>query len=60
MFLEKTKMPLRIVFIWQQGTETKVDVCVEDETTEYLNRKDVQTALHARLVDGNPWAACTE
>ncbi|XP_023741371.1 serine carboxypeptidase-like 45 [Lactuca sativa] len=43
-----------------QGTETKVDVCVEDETTEYLNRKDVQTALHARLVDGNPWAACTD
>ncbi|KAI3525873.1 hypothetical protein L1887_05002 [Cichorium endivia] len=43
-----------------QGNETKIDVCVEDETIEYLNRKDVQTALHARLVDVDKWAPCTE
>nr|WBY50560.1 hypothetical protein [Glycine max] len=33
----------------QQVTET-IDVCVEDETVNYLNRKDVQSALHAHLV----------
>lgn len=43
-----------------QDTETKVDVCVEDKTIEYLNRKDVQTALHARLVGVNQWAPCSE
>ncbi|KAL0722263.1 hypothetical protein Bca4012_036862 [Brassica carinata] len=32
----------------QQVGET-VDVCVEDETVNYLNRRDVQKALHARL-----------
>ncbi|KAK9008056.1 hypothetical protein V6N11_074960 [Hibiscus sabdariffa] len=33
----------------QQVGET-IDVCVEDETVNYLNRQDVQKALHARLV----------
>ncbi|KAD3338649.1 hypothetical protein E3N88_34170 [Mikania micrantha] len=41
-------------------TEAKVDICVEDETTKYLNRKDVQTALNARLVNANEWAPCSE
>ncbi|RVW77994.1 Serine carboxypeptidase-like 45 [Vitis vinifera] len=36
----------------QQVTET-IDVCVEDETESYLNRRDVQKALHARLVGVN-------
>ncbi|XP_076891411.1 serine carboxypeptidase-like 45, partial [Bidens hawaiensis] len=39
--------------------ETKVDVCVEDETIKYLNWKDVQTALHAQLMDVNEWAPCS-
>ncbi|KAK1367383.1 hypothetical protein POM88_042944 [Heracleum sosnowskyi] len=33
----------------------KVDVCVEEETVVYLNRKDVQKALHARLVGVTRW-----
>ncbi|MFS7889051.1 putative peptidase S10, serine carboxypeptidase, alpha/Beta hydrolase [Helianthus anomalus] len=28
----------------------RVDVCVKDETVNYLNRRDVRRALHARLV----------
>ncbi|KAK9069294.1 hypothetical protein SSX86_013410 [Deinandra increscens subsp. villosa] len=44
----------------QQDEETKIDVCVEDEMIEYLNRKDVQTALNARLVDVNTWTPCSE
>ncbi|XP_047180668.1 serine carboxypeptidase-like 45 [Vigna umbellata] len=42
----------------QQVTET-IDVCVEDETVNYLNRKDVQSALHARLVGVQRWSACS-
>ncbi|XP_027352645.1 serine carboxypeptidase-like 45 [Abrus precatorius] len=42
----------------QQVTET-IDVCVEDETVNYLNRKDVQSALHARLIGVQRWSACS-
>ncbi|CAD6263921.1 unnamed protein product [Miscanthus lutarioriparius] len=35
----------------QQGSR-ELDVCVEDETMNYLNRKDVQQAMHARLTNG--------
>ncbi|XP_071720100.1 serine carboxypeptidase-like 45 [Rutidosis leptorrhynchoides] len=43
-----------------QDTETKIDVCVEDEMTQYLNRKDVQTAFHARMVGISEWSPCSE
>ncbi|XP_010682654.2 serine carboxypeptidase-like 45 [Beta vulgaris subsp. vulgaris] len=36
-----------------------IDVCVEDETVGYLNRRDVQKALHARLVGVNSWTVCS-
>ncbi|MBA0738840.1 hypothetical protein Gogos_012159 [Gossypium gossypioides] len=36
-----------------------IDVCVEDETVNYLNRQDVQKALHARLVGVHKWAVCS-
>ncbi|KAL5177089.1 Serine carboxypeptidase-like 45 [Glycine soja] len=42
----------------QQVTET-IDVCVEDETVNYLNRKDVQSAMHAHLVGVQRWSACS-
>ncbi|CAI8585068.1 unnamed protein product [Vicia faba] len=42
----------------EQGTET-IDVCVEDETLNYLNRKDVQSALQARLVGTQRWSPCS-
>jgi len=38
----------------------KIDVCVEDETTAYLNRKDVQEALHAKLEGITSWSVCSE
>nr|CAD1836662.1 unnamed protein product [Ananas comosus var. bracteatus] len=37
----------------------QIDVCVEDETVNYLNRKDVQDALHARLTGVTKWAVCS-
>ncbi|KAJ4847072.1 Serine carboxypeptidase-like 45 [Turnera subulata] len=42
-----------------QQVADNVDVCVEDETVNYLNRKDVQNALHARLVGVHQWAVCS-
>ncbi|CAL5032381.1 unnamed protein product [Urochloa decumbens] len=43
----------------QQGSR-ELDVCVEDETMSYLNRKDVQQALHARLSGGvQRWTVCS-
>ncbi|KAG7638359.1 putative carboxypeptidase D [Arabidopsis thaliana] len=43
----------------QQVGET-VDVCLEDETVNYLNRRDVQKALHARLVGTRKWTVCSD
>ncbi|XP_071687333.1 serine carboxypeptidase-like 45, partial [Rutidosis leptorrhynchoides] len=43
-----------------QHLDKKVDVCVEEETVKYLNREDVQTALHARLEGVNKWTICSE
>ena len=37
----------------------RVDVCVEDETVRYLNRRDVQAAMRARLVGVDKWAVCS-
>ncbi|XP_058751508.1 serine carboxypeptidase-like 45 [Vicia villosa] len=39
----------------------KIDVCLEDETITYLNRKEVQEALHAKLVGIiTTWFTCSE
>ncbi|KAL6011747.1 Serine carboxypeptidase-like 45 [Asimina triloba] len=41
-----------------QVTE-RIDVCVEDETVNYLNRKDVKDALHAHLTGVTNWDVCS-
>ncbi|THG05934.1 hypothetical protein TEA_021702 [Camellia sinensis var. sinensis] len=43
-----------------QQVGEKIDVCVEDETVNYLNRQDVQNAFHARLVGVNRWVVCSD
>lgn len=43
----------------QQNVE-RIDVCIEDETVNYLNRQDVQQALHARLVGVRRWLVCSK
>ncbi|XP_054803617.1 serine carboxypeptidase-like 46 isoform X2 [Prosopis cineraria] len=44
-----------------QPQETaEIDVCLEDETSTYLNRKEVQEALHAKLVGVIDWSVCSE
>ncbi|KAH0467417.1 hypothetical protein IEQ34_004655 [Dendrobium chrysotoxum] len=42
-----------------QQVKEAVDVCVEDETLNFLNRKDVQEALHARLNGVTRWTVCS-
>ncbi|XVE60954.1 hypothetical protein DITRI_Ditri06bG0002300 [Diplodiscus trichospermus] len=44
----------------QQQVGVEVDPCVEDKTTKYLNRKDVQKALHAKLVGISSWNLCNK
>ncbi|CAK7340267.1 unnamed protein product [Dovyalis caffra] len=36
-----------------------VDVCVQEKASKYLNRKDVEEALHAQLVGVAKWAGCS-
>ncbi|KAJ8449518.1 hypothetical protein Cgig2_005540 [Carnegiea gigantea] len=43
----------------QEQTGESIDVCVEDETVNYLNRQDVRKALHARLVNVRQWEVCS-
>ncbi|XP_059462899.1 serine carboxypeptidase-like 45 isoform X2 [Corylus avellana] len=51
-------LPSQVVNLLQDTQ--KIDVCVEDETMKYLNRKDVQQDLHARLVGLTRWTACSD
>ncbi|KAL3637119.1 hypothetical protein CASFOL_019418 [Castilleja foliolosa] len=39
--------------------DSNIDVCVIEETRVYLTRKDVQTALHTRLVGIQNWTICS-
>ncbi|XP_038905174.1 serine carboxypeptidase-like 45 [Benincasa hispida] len=34
------------------------DICSQENVAKYLNRKDVQKALHAKLVGVNQWTLC--
>ncbi|MQM02835.1 hypothetical protein Taro_035605 [Colocasia esculenta] len=54
----KALSPQLLLTTEQQVTE-RIDVCVEDETVNYLNRKDVQSALHARLSGVSRWTVCS-
>ncbi|CAN4098317.1 unnamed protein product [Withania somnifera] len=42
-----------------QENAEKTDVCIDDETVNYLNRQDVRRALHARLVGVRTWGICS-
>ncbi|XP_021823548.1 serine carboxypeptidase-like 45 [Prunus avium] len=44
---------------YNQQLTDKIDACVEEETVTYLNRKDVQKALHAKLVGVSNWSLCS-
>lgn len=48
-----------MLYDFQRNSE-RIDVCVEDEITKYLNRQDVQKALHAKLVGVRRWDVCSK
>ncbi|KAG6427925.1 hypothetical protein SASPL_112172 [Salvia splendens] len=52
-----SSLQLQSLRLNQMQDEPKVNVCVEDETIVYLNRKDVQTAFHARLPNATRWSS---
>ncbi|KAG7987003.1 hypothetical protein I3843_03G110800 [Carya illinoinensis] len=39
--------------------QSKEDVCAQENIDKYLNKKDVQQALHARLDGGPKWVLCS-
>ncbi|CAI0411496.1 unnamed protein product [Linum tenue] len=44
----------------QEAGVESIDLCVQDQTEKYLNRKDVQEVMHAKLVGVNKtWTFCT-
>ncbi|KAF2289235.1 hypothetical protein GH714_031318 [Hevea brasiliensis] len=43
----------------QAKSAENIDVCVQEKTFMYLNRKDVQEALHAQLVGVSNWSFCS-
>ncbi|KAJ6294348.1 hypothetical protein OIU76_022428 [Salix suchowensis] len=47
-------------FISPEQVSERIDVCIEDETVDYLNRKDVRRALHARLIGVRRWEICSK
>ncbi|KAF3774010.1 putative serine carboxypeptidase [Nymphaea thermarum] len=60
--LDKCISPLQMHSLVLRPTQMteKIDVCVLNKTEIYLNRPDVQTALHARLATGVPkWEKCS-
>ncbi|KAG2716096.1 hypothetical protein I3760_03G108100, partial [Carya illinoinensis] len=40
--------------------QSKEDVCAQENIDKYLNKKDVQQALHARLDGGPKWVLCSK
>ncbi|KAL2320637.1 hypothetical protein Fmac_029606 [Flemingia macrophylla] len=48
-------------YVLNQLQETqKIDVCIGDKVTAYLNRKEVQEALHGSLVGVANWSTCSD
>ncbi|KAJ6741661.1 CARBOXYPEPTIDASE [Salix viminalis] len=43
----------------QTKDSENIDVCVKEKSSQYLNRKDVQEALHAQLVGVTRWTGCS-
>lgn len=43
----------------QQKAQENIDPCVQEETSVYLNRKDVQESFHAKLVGTPKWNICS-
>ncbi|QHO58241.1 hypothetical protein HN51_012703 [Arachis hypogaea] len=42
-----------------QKENESIDVCVDDKVTNYLNRRDVQQVLHAKLIGVRKWDVCS-
>jgi len=55
-----TFIKIRALYRGMQEASESIDVCVDDKVTNYLNRRDVQEALHAKLVGVRKWDVCSK
>ncbi|CAI0411534.1 unnamed protein product [Linum tenue] len=55
-----SKAATNVAALKQHSAEESTDLCIQDEMNKYLNRKDVQQAMHAQLVAISNWTACTQ
>ncbi|CAN1257736.1 Serine carboxypeptidase-like 45 [Linum perenne] len=44
----------------EQAGGKSINLCIQDQTEQYLNRKDVQQAMHAKLVGLTSWSFCSK
>ncbi|KAG4980476.1 hypothetical protein JHK82_033715 [Glycine max] len=44
---------------WLEANES-IDVCVNDKVTNYINPREVQEQLHAKLVGVHKWDVCSD
>ncbi|QHN78069.1 Serine carboxypeptidase-like [Arachis hypogaea] len=44
----------------KQKENESIDVCVDDKVTNYLNGRDVQQVLHAKLIGVRKWDVCNK
>ena len=47
------------IFFWQEAS-LKYEDCIDEKASHYLNREDVQKALHARRVGVEEWKPCSK
>ncbi|XP_055962214.1 serine carboxypeptidase-like 45 [Mercurialis annua] len=45
---------------YKDEASESIDLCVEEKTFKYLNKKEVQEALHAKLIGVPQWFFCSE
>lgn len=60
--IEDICLPSEFQLVYETSMETgeKRDVCVEGETSTYMNRSEVQEAIHAKLVGVTKWTTCSD
>ncbi|KAL5131185.1 Serine carboxypeptidase-like 45 [Glycine soja] len=50
---------LPYIMAWLEANES-IDVCVNDKVTNYINPREVQEQLHAKLVGVHKWDVCSD
>ncbi|KAA0053807.1 serine carboxypeptidase-like 45 [Cucumis melo var. makuwa] len=57
-FITKSASQRHLLSHPQENVGVDRDICSQENVAKYLNRKDVQKALHAKLVGVHQWSVC--